>query len=283
MRILVVGCRGMLGSDLVDELSPAHTVAGVDLPETDITRRASVDAALRDAQPDMVVNCAAYTRVDDCETHRDLAFAANAEGARNVARACREAGIGLVHLSTDYVFGGEGTRPWRESDPVAPRGVYAESKRAGEEAVVEEMDEGSWTTIRTQWLFGRRGPNFVEAILRQVARGAVLRVVHDQRGRPTWTRHLARGIRTLIEPGEGLGFVHLANSGEATWYDFACEIVRASGATDVRVEPVATRDVPRPAPRPAYSVLDLTLFERLAGKPLPSWRDALAGYLRERT
>ena len=283
MRILVVGCRGMLGTDLVEELGSGHDVTGVDLPEVDLTHADALAATVAALRPDLAINSAAYTRVDDCETHRDLAFAVNGEGARNLARACRAGGARLVHLSTDYVFGVGGTRPWLEDDPLAPRGVYAESKRAGEEAVESELPAGSWTTVRTQWLFGRRGPNFVEAILRQVKPGAKLKVVNDQRGRPTWTRDLARAIRWLVESGSGHGYVHVANGGEATWFDFAAEIVRASGVPDVEIAPISTAEAARPAPRPAYSVLDLGRFERITRRALPDWREALAGYLRERS
>lgn len=283
MRILVVGSRGMLGTDLVEELSREHVTSGVDLPEVDLTRPVTLERALAETRPDTVVNTAAFTRVDDCEKLRDLAFAVNGDGVANLARACRASGARLLHVSTDYVFGGRGERPWREDDALAPRGVYAESKRAGEDAVRSELEEGRWTTVRTQWLFGRHGPNFVEAILRQVKPGAVLRVVSDQRGRPTWTRDLSRAIRGLLEMGRGHGFVHAANSGEATWYDFAAEIVRQVGAADVRIEPISTAESARPAPRPAMSVLDLGRFVSLGIGALPHWRDALAGYLRERT
>lgn len=282
MRILVVGCRGMLGTDLVHELATAHEVAGVDLPEVDLTRPDSIPRVLEETAPDAVVNTAAFTRVDDCETRRDLAFAVNADGAGNLARACSAASIPLVHISTDYVFGGEGARPWREDDPTAPRGAYAESKRAGELAVAAELPAGAWTTVRTQWLFGRNGPNFVEAIARQVRPGARLRVVADQRGRPTWTRDLARGLRWILETGRGHGYVNVANDGEATWFEFAQAIARASGVEDVEVAPIATVEAARPAPRPAYSVLDLSKFGSITGRQLPDWHAALDGYLRER-
>ncbi len=272
----------MLGTDLVHELSTSHEVVGVDLPEVDLTQPGSLRRAVETAAPDAVVNTAAFTRVDDCETHRELAFAVNADGVRNLAKACRTASVPLLHLSTDYVFGGEGRRPWREDDPAAPRGVYAESKRAGELAVAAELSEGGWTTVRTQWLFGRNGPNFVEAILRQLKPGARLRVVADQRGRPTWTRDLARGLRWLVETGRGHGYVNVANDGEATWCEFAEAIVRESGVEDVQVAPIATADAARPAPRPAYSVLDLGRFESITGRLLADWHVALGGYLRER-
>lgn len=283
MRIVVVGCRGMLGTDLLGELGAAHEVTGVDVPEIDLTRPESIRSVLAARRPDAVVNSAAFTRVDDCETQRELAFAVNADGAGHLARACREAGARLLHLSTDYVFGGEGDRPWREDDATAPRGVYAASKHAGEEAVAAELPAGAWTTVRTQWLFGRNGPNFVEAILRQVKPGARLRVVADQRGRPTWTRDLSRAIRWLLETDAGHGYVHVANEGEATWFDFAVEIARRAQVPDVEVAPISTLQAARPAPRPAYSVLDLARFRSVTGRSLPDWRDALAGYLRERS
>ncbi len=283
MRILVVGCRGMLGTDLLGELGTDHEVTGVDVPDIDITHLGSIRATFDRVRPDAVVNSAAFTRVDDCETQRDLAFAVNGDGAGTLARACREGAARLVHLSTDYVFGGEGDRPWREDDVTAPRGVYAASKRAGEEAVAAELPPGGWTTVRTQWLFGRNGPNFVEAILRQVKPGARLRVVADQRGRPTWTRDLARGIRWLLETDTGHGYVHVANAGEATWFDFAVEIARRAQVADIEVAPISTSDAARPAPRPAYSVLDLSRFATVTGRSLPDWREGLAGYLRERS
>lgn len=282
MRILVVGCRGMLGTDLVQELASAHEVVGVDLPEVDLREPGSLTRALAESKPDAVVNTAAFTRVDDCEAQRDLAFAVNGDGAGNLARACAAAGARLIHISTDYVFGGDGVRPWREDDPTAPRGVYAQSKHAGEQAIARELEDGAWTTVRTQWLFGKNGPNFVEAILRQVKPGARLRVVADQRGRPTWTRDLARGLRWILETERSHGYVNVANDGEATWHEFAEAIARATGVDDVQVAPIATADAARPAPRPAYSVLDLGKFRSIAGRLLPDWRAALDGYLRER-
>jgi len=272
----------MLGTDLVQELASAHEVVGVDLPEVDLREPGSLTRALAESKPDAVVNTAAFTRVDDCEAQRDLAFAVNGDGAGNLARACAAAGARLIHISTDYVFGGDGVRPWREDDPTAPRGVYAQSKHAGEQAIARELEDGAWTTVRTQWLFGKNGPNFVEAILRQVKPGARLRVVADQRGRPTWTRDLARGLRWILETERSHGYVNVANDGEATWHEFAEAIARATGVDDVQVAPIATADAARPAPRPAYSVLDLGKFRSIAGRLLPDWRAALDGYLRER-
>jgi dTDP-4-dehydrorhamnose reductase len=222
-----------------------------------------------------VVNCAAFTAVDRCEQEEDLATAVNGTAVGHLAQACDRVGALLVQVSTDYVFPGSGSRPYREDDPVGPTSAYGRSKLVGEEAarIVERH-----LIARTAWLCGRGGPNFVEAIRRQAESGrSPIRVVADQHGSPTFCDDLADALLDLVAR-DARGVLHVAGSEATTWFGFACEIVRQLGA-GVPVVPVTTAEFPRPAPRPAYSVLDTGRLQSVLGRALPPWRDALARYL----
>ncbi len=265
MRILVTGARGQLGTELVPLLDP-HEVVAVDLAELDITDRAMVLGAMTELGPDIVVNCAAMTAVDACESNVDTAFAVNAMAVRNLAEGCRAAGAHLATISTDYVFDGTKESPYNEWDSPCPKSVYGRSKLAG------ELEAGGEATIvRTAWLCGEHGPNMVKTILRLLGEHDVLSFVDDQRGHPTFASDLAPVLRRLaVERRPGI--FHVTNQGAVSWHEFAREVAKAVGADPERVRPCATADLqpPRPAPRPANSVLD-NMAMRLAG--LPTTRD----------
>ena len=268
----------MLGSDLLDAVLARDWSASVlDLPEFDITRPDGLAERLPAA--DVVINCAAYTRVDDAETDRETCGRINAEGAGHVAAACARRGLHLIHLSTDYVFDGRKGAPYVESDPVAPINYYGESKRKGEERV--RAAGGGALIARTQSLFGLRGRNFVRAILGQLQQGkTTLRVVSDQVSAPTFTRHLAEALLDLAQAGRAEGVVHVAASGACSWWEFARAIVERI-RPGVEVEPRQSSELNYPAPRPPYSVLDTTRLQGLIGRRLPTWRQGLADYLAE--
>ncbi len=277
--ILVTGAHGMLGSEVVRTLSSRHTVIGVDIEGFDIRDAAATLDTIRRASPDIIVNCAAYTDVDGAESRRELAFAVNADGAGNVARAAAEIGALIIQVSTDYVFDGESDSPYTESDTPNPLNVYGESKLAGEKAVAESGAE--YLTLRTAWLYGHGRPNFVETMLRLAGEQKRLRVVDDQEGMPTSAADLAMIIASLLSAGVR-GVVNATNSGSCTWFAFARRILDLSGSSDVVIEPVRTGEFLRAAKRPRRAVLSLArLTESLGWEPRP-WREALADYLTER-
>jgi dTDP-4-dehydrorhamnose reductase len=283
MRLLVVGCNGMLAHDVlrVGERG-GHELVGVDLPELDITDAQAVRAYVADAAPAAILNCAAWTDVDGAQTHTEQAHAVNGEGAGNLARAAAEQRVPLLHVSTDYVFDGHAPlgdggeeRPYLESDPTGPSSVYGQSKLVGEQQVLAASP--LHTVVRSAWLFGVRGRNFVDTMLRLADEREAVQVVDDQVGCPTWTGHLAPELIGLLER-EVHGLVHLAGTGAVSWNGFAQEIFRQA-ERPCRVEPATSEQMARPAPRPAWSVL---ASERADVLPLPDWRDGLAGYLAAR-
>jgi dTDP-4-dehydrorhamnose reductase len=278
---LVVGSKGMLGTDLVRLLQRRglQTVA-LDIDEVDIRVADSVMDAFAKYQPGVVINVAAYTDVDGCESAPEQAFSINAQGPKNLAEASLHAGSFLVHLSTDYVFDGNKGAPYAEEDPISPLGVYGRSKAEGERYVRELLPERH-CIVRTQWLFGLHGKNFVEAILSQALKGNELRVVSDQRGTPTYAQDLATALVEICELGPS-GTLHVTNAGEATWYEFARKILELAGLGSMHVEPITTEELGRPAPRPAYSVMDNSRFIGITGVGLRSWEDAVEAYLEER-
>jgi dTDP-4-dehydrorhamnose reductase len=278
-RVLVTGASGMLASDLLPLLAASGwEVLARPKSDLDVADAAAVSRALREMHPDVVVNCAAFTKVDACETD-PRAFEVNAAGVANLADACGHVAAQLVQISTDFVFDGSKAAPYVEDDPVNPLSAYGRSKRAGEEAALRLP--GS-LVVRASWLFGRSGWNFIEAILKQVEGGkSRLSVVVDQIGRPTATTDLSEAILALLEAGAA-GIYHFANRGEVSWNDFAREILWLAGRTDVAVDPATSGEIARPAPRPAYSVLDTGKFERLTGRRIRHFRDPLAEYLARR-
>lgn len=268
MKILVTGGRGQLGRSVVAR-AKGHDVWAPDIDELDICD--PVQAA-RVAGHDLVINAAAYTAVDKAEGERDKAFAINRDGAGHLARACAERGIRFLHVSTDYVFDGTGTRPYREDDPIAPLGVYGASKAEGEQAV----HEAGGTVVRTSWLFAEGGPSFVHTMLRLAKDRPVLRVVADQRGCPTYAGDLADALLVLAPRAPTY---HFCNAGETTWHAFATAIIAEArkhvSLACERIEAITTAEYPTPAKRPAYSVLDTTRI-RDAGIVPPSWQPGLA-------
>src|SRR4051794_23271610 len=277
MRILVTGAGGMLGQDLLAAaVGRGIEAAGVARGECDITDPAAVRAAIADARPDVVVNAAAWTDVDGAEAEEDAALAVNGAGAGHVASEAAAAGAAVVHVSTDYVFDGRARRPYAEGDATAPLNAYGRTKLAGERAVAAANPRHH--VVRSSWLFGVGGPNFVATMLRVGAERDELTVVDDQVGCPTWTGHLAEALLDLAERQEGYGIHHGAASGSCSWHAFACEIFARTGM-DVTVHPGRTTDLNRPAPRPAYSVLGSGRADALV---LPEWRAGLDGYLAAR-
>ena len=251
-RIAVVGAGGMLGTDLMYVLGD-HSTTGFTKAQLDITDHKAVNKAL--VGFDVVINAAAYTRVDDAETHRDLAFAVNALGPKHIAQACALHGQRVIHLSTDYVFDGQASTPYESRHPTNPQSVYAESKAHGEKFVLETLPDSS-VIVRTAWLYGRSGPNFVQTILTLSQTRDTLQVVDDQIGQPTWSMDLAHMIKNLVASDIQSGVFHGTNAGQTSWWDFARRIFQAAGLNPKRVQSTTSADFVRPAPRPAWSVLD---------------------------
>lgn len=279
MKWLVTGANGMLGRDVVSELtSRGEQLTALDRTGLDLASPASVDAAVAGHRPDIVVNCAAYTAVDDAETDEERALLVNGEGPRLLARACAAHGARLVHVSTDYVFSGESrATPYPEDAPTAPRTAYGRTKLAGEHAVLAELP-GAAAVVRTAWLYGEHGRSFVRTMSELEARRDTLDVVDDQRGQPTWSADLAARLvelGPLVGPDGAHGVYHGTASGEATWYDLAREVFLLIGADPERVRPTTSEAFTRPAPRPAYSVLAHGRWQELGLPPLREWRSAL--------
>ena len=279
MSWLITGAGGMVGSDLHDALAMrGEDVVALTKSDLDITDSRAVAAAVAEARPAIVVNCAGYTRVDDAESNERLANAINGSAVELVAQAANSVDALLVHLSSDFVFDGRKDLPYEINDRTAPLSIYGRSKLMGELAATHARRH---VVVRTSWLFGAHGPNFVEAIRKQINKGTnPLRVVNDQRGRPTYTPHLAEAIIRIANL-DARGVIHYADEPECTWYDFARAIVEELGAS-VTVNPVATAEFPRPATRPAYSVLSTERYERLTGVRPEEWREGLREYLEVR-
>jgi dTDP-4-dehydrorhamnose reductase len=228
-----------------------------------------------EARPDVVANCAAWTAVDAAEEHEDAAFAVNAVGAANLARACAERSAALVHISTDYVFDGLAASPYAEDSPLSPRCSYGRTKAAGEWAVQAILAERSWI-VRTAWLYGAGGPNFVRTMIRLESTLDTIDVVDDQQGQPTWSAQLARQVVRLVDTAAPAGVYHGTAAGQTTWYGLARAVFEELGADPDRIRPTTTDRFPRPAPRPAYSVLGHDAWSRAGLPAAPGWRDSLA-------
>ncbi|MEU0406641.1 dTDP-4-dehydrorhamnose reductase [Streptomyces griseorubiginosus] len=274
---LVTGAGGMLGQDVLARLAQSgERFVALDRKALDLTDADAVSAALEEHRPAVVVNCAAWTAVDDAESREDEALAINGDGPRHLAEACARTGAVLLHVSTDYVFAGDAQEPYAEDAPTAPRSAYGRTKLAGEKAVLA-TERGY--VVRTAWLYGTGGPNFVKTMIKLEGIKDTLDVVDDQRGQPTWSADLA-GL--LVELGLGAlagtapaGVYHGTNSGETTWHGFTQEIFRLLGADPDRVRPTTSEAFVRPAPRPAYSVLGHGRFAEAGIEPLRDWRTAL--------
>ena len=272
MRLLVTGANGMLGHRVVDVARErGHEAIGTDLPELDLTDEDAVRRFVADRAPDAIVNCAAFTNVDDAETNEELAARVNGQAAGNVARA----GVRVVHVSTDYVFAGDATSPYLESHAPDPRTAYGRTKLEGERQVLAAGDEHA--VVRTAWLFGAGGPNFVDTMVRLGTERDEVKVVFDQVGSPTWTGHLAPALVDVAERGLA-GVVHATGAGSCSWFELAIEAMRLADL-HCRVEACTTEEFPRPAPRPAFSVLET---ERDDAPRLPDWHEGVAGHMKER-
>jgi len=273
MRITVFGSSGLLGRELVEELSGEQLTA-LTSKDADLRDRTRVRDVIRDSRPDWILLSAAYTDVDGCESNRERAFAVNCEGAIHVAEAASEAGSRLLFLSTDYVFDGSKRSPYETTDARNPTTVYGESKARAEERLLEILPEVC--IVRTSWLFGHGGKCFPATILKLASTRPEIPVVNDQRGSPTFARDLASALVQLCRTS-ARGIVHVTNSGNCTWYEFALEVVCESGLP-AKVKPVTTAEFPRPARRPAYSVLSADSL-RAYNIHMPDWQDALRRYL----
>jgi len=279
VKILLLGHKGMLGSDLLLKLKIEHEVVGLDKEEIDIVSASECRGAIEEIKPDIVINAAAYTNVDGCETAKDECFAVNAEAVKNIADACRDKNIRIIHFSTDYVFDGKAKQPYKEDHPCNPINVYGESKLAGERYLQSLSD--NYVLIRTSWLYGEHGKNFVQTILEKVKTIKKLTVVDDQIGSPTYTKDLAAAVDLLIKQN-AKGIFHITNRGSCSWYQFAVKILQKAGIQDIDVIPIKSDQLQRPAKRPAYSVLSMHKFIQTTGKTMQPWQLGLQDYLESR-
>lgn len=276
MKLLITGHKGMLGTELMHFLSQEHEVSGIDLEEADITDRAQIMEAIAIRSPQIVIHTAAYTDVDGCEQHPDLAYKVNAIGTQNVALACGRLDATMVYISTDFVFNGRKNEPYIEFDEPDPLSVYARSKLAGEWYLRSLVRKGF--IVRTSWLFGRHGNNFVETILRLAGERDELCIVNDQIGSPTFAGDLVPEMARLIAT-EAYGIYHLSNNGACSRFDYARKILEVAHAENASVIPISTEALGRPAVRPAYSVLRNYCMELTIGDRMRSWEEGLAAYL----
>lgn len=276
MKVLVTGVKGQLGYDVAGELAKRGAeVVGVDVDEMDITDEAAVQRVILGAAPDAVVHCAAYTAVDAAEDNEEMCRRVNADGTRYIAGVCKKLDIKMLYISTDYVFDGQGTRPWEPDDERNPLSVYGQTKYEGELAVQDALDK--YFIVRITWTFGVNGKNFVKTMLRLAETNSSIRVVNDQYGSPTATADLAVLLSDMIET-EKYGIYHATNEGICTWYEFTCEIFRQAGI-DIEVIPVTTEEYNAKAKRPANSRMSKDKLDANGFKRLPPWQDALTRYL----
>lgn len=271
-KILVIGSKGMLGQDLIDELKKSKmNCTGYDIQEIDITKESEM-SKIEKENPDVLINCAAYTNVDLAEKEREKCHAVNVIGLKNLTEVCKKNNIVLVSISTDYVFNGS-EEEYNEDDTNNPINYYGKTKAEGEELITKNLDK--YYLVRTSWLFGKKGKNFVETIRKLASERPEIKVVNDQTGRPTYTRDLCKGIIDLIKTKKPYGIYHITNSGKCTWFEFAKEIVRLNNSR-CKVVPCTTEDFPRDAKRPRFSVL-----RNNKTAELPDWEDALKRYSEE--
>jgi len=277
VKIIVTGSSGQLGQELMKLLPEDYRVYGLARTELDVTNAEQVIRKITALNPDVVIHCAAYTSVDQAETESDQAYLVNSIGTGNVAIASEKVGAKQIFISTDYVFDGNKQTPYKEHDETNPRTVYGRSKLAGEQLV--KMISSKYFIVRTSWLFGKFGPNFVKTMLRLANESDEVKVVNDQIGSPTYTVDLVLFLEQLMKT-EKYGIYHASNMGSCSWYDFAKEIFSINNKR-VNLQPCLTEQYPRPAPRPRYSVLDNDAIRLHGFRPLPPWRDALVRFSEE--
>lgn len=278
MKVLVTGIKGQLGHDVVNELTDRSIEAvGVDIEEMDITDADSVNRVIGQAAPDGVIHCAAYTAVDAAEDNVELCRRVNADGTQNIANICKKLDIPMIYISTDYVFDGEGERPWEPDDERTPLNVYGQTKYEGELAVQNTLEK--YFIVRIAWVFGVNGKNFVRTMLNLAKTHDHITVVNDQFGSPTYTYDLARLLVDMVLT-DRYGIYHATNEGICTWYEFACEIFRQAGV-QVEVEPVSAEQYKARAKRPSNSRMNKDKLVENGFERLPSWQDALGRYLKE--
>lgn len=278
MKVLVTGVKGQLGYDVMNELTKrGHIAIGTDIEEMDITNADSVDAVIKENAPDAVIHCAAYTAVDAAEDNAKLCRRINAEGTQNIANVCKELDIKMTYISTDYVFDGQGERPWEPDDERTPLNVYGQTKYEGELAVQNTVDK--YFIVRIAWVFGVNGKNFIKTMLNLGKTRDSLTIVNDQFGSPTYTFDLARLLVDMVETDK-YGIYHATNEGICTWYEFACEIFKQAGM-DVKVSPVSSAEYPAKAKRPSNSRMSKEKLTENGFEKLPTWQDALSRYLKE--
>lgn len=294
-KVLIIGSSGMLGTDLCKELRHKYEVIGTDLAgsresaagrfkKADITDRKSITAFIKQIRPFLAVHTAAYTDVDGCELNPEKAYKINSDGTRNIALACKACGATLIYISTDFVFDGKKQRPYRETDEAHPVSVYGDSKLKGEEAVKNILKK--YFILRTSWLYGKYGKNFVNTIIAKAKSDKVLKVVNDQIGSPTYTKDLAKAIRKLMDKIVGsrqpvvgsFGIYHVSNSGSVSWFDYAKKILSRANIRALII-PISSKNLDRPAKRPAMSVLDNAKFVKLTGYRMRGWQEALKEYV----
>ena len=273
MKILILGYKGMLGRELAKEFENGHELVLWDRDKVDISRKEEVIKKVSELCPDVVINAAAYTAVDEAESNKDLAYKVNGCAVGFLATACEEVGALLVHFSTDYIFDGENHNGYKEDHPYNPINMYGKSKALGEKMIFDISSK--YYIIRTSWLFGKYGKNFVETMLRLAKEKKDIRVVNDQFGNPTYAKDLASEVRKLVESQSPYGIYHITNSETCSWYDFAVKIFELSNL-NLKVKPIKTEEFPTPAKRPIYSMLINTKLP-----PMRKWEEALKDYLIE--
>ena len=279
MKVLVTGAEGMLAKDLAPLLEEQeYNVQALPHYKLDNSDLAAVQAAVDDFGPELIINCAAYNEVDKAEVEVQQAFLVNGLGVQNMCMVCQERDIPLVHFSTDYVFDGLKDGPYTINDTANPLSIYGHSKLLGEQYIIGLLNK--FYLIRTSWLFGHHGSNFIEAMLELGSDKQQVSVVNDQRGCPTWTRHLSDAVLSLLKMGR-YGMYHITNSEPTTWFDFAREIFRIADM-DVEVVPISSDQLSRPAKRPSNSVLDPFPLPKILGREMPPWKDALNEYMQQR-
>lgn len=279
MKVLVTGVKGQLGYDVVRELqSRGHEAIGVDIEEMDITDETAVSRVMEETAPEAVIHCSAFTAVDRAEEEQELCYKVNVEGTENIAKMCQKLGCKMLYLSTDYIFSGEGQRPWEPEDTPSPLNAYGQSKYQGEVALRQYVDK--YFIVRISWVFGINGNNFIKTMLRLGKENGAVKVVDDQIGSPTYTFDLAKLLVDMIET-EQYGAYHATNEGICSWYEFAKEIFQEANMKEVMVTPVSSEEFPVKAKRPKNSRMSKEKLVQNGFSLLPSWQDAVKRYIKE--